>query len=73
LGACEDCACDHERRRISRTTNLRPAAEAAPILYHVNIGHPPLDAGARILLESDEVLPRDDARGGVVAATKANG
>ena len=41
------------------TTNLGHRAEAAPLLYHVNVGTPLLDEGARIAIASDEVLPRD--------------
>jgi len=41
------------------TTNLGSDLEPAPILYHVNIGLPLLDEGARVEIDADEVLPRD--------------
>src|ERR671918_2448451 len=41
------------------TTNLGPASEPAPILYHVNLGAPMFDAGATLEIDSVEVLPRD--------------
>jgi hypothetical protein len=41
------------------TTNLGPVAEAAPLLYHVNVGAPLLDEGAMVEIDSVEVLPRD--------------
>lgn len=36
------------------TTDLGNRAEAAPLLYHVNVGTPLLDEGARIVIASDE-------------------
>jgi hypothetical protein len=48
------------------TRNLGPATEPAPLLYHVNIGPPLWDDGARVEIDSSEVLPRDDdARAGL--------
>jgi hypothetical protein len=48
------------------TTNLGPASEPAPILYHVNLGAPMLDEGATLVIDSVEVLPRDsDAERGM--------
>ena len=41
------------------TTNLGVAAEPAPILYHVNVGIPLFDEGARVEIDSEDVLPRD--------------
>jgi len=41
------------------TTNLVIGSEPAPILYHVNVGIPLFDEGARVEIDSDEVLPRD--------------
>jgi hypothetical protein len=50
------------------TVNLGPAAEPAPILYHVNLGVPVLDQEARLELDSLEVVPRDaDAERGQAA------
>ena len=48
------------------TTNLGPATEPAPLLYHVNLGVPLFDQGARLELDSEEVVPRDaDAERGM--------
>jgi hypothetical protein len=48
------------------TVNLGGAAEPAPILYHVNVGVPLFDQGARLEVDSIEVLPRDaDAERGL--------
>jgi Domain of unknown function (DUF4432) len=48
------------------TTNLGGAPEPAPILYHVNLGVPLFDEGARLEIDSGEVLPRDaDAQRGL--------
>jgi hypothetical protein len=41
------------------TVNLGGAAEPAPILYHVNLGVPMVDEGARLEIDSLEVIPRD--------------
>jgi hypothetical protein len=41
------------------TTNLGSDSEPAPILYHVNVGLPLFDEGARVEIDADEVLPRD--------------
>jgi hypothetical protein len=41
------------------TVNLGGVAEPAPILYHVNLGVPLFDQGARLEVDSLEVLPRD--------------
>lgn len=48
------------------TTNLGGAPEPAPILYHVNLGVPLFDEGARLEIDSGEVVPRDaDAERGL--------
>ncbi|MGH2677525.1 MAG: DUF4432 family protein [Actinomycetota bacterium] len=48
------------------TTNLGPVTEPAPILYHVNVGVPIFDQGARLEMDSVEVVPRDaDAERGL--------
>jgi hypothetical protein len=50
------------------TTNLGAATEAAPLLYHVNIGVPLFDEGARLEIDSVEVQPRDaDAERGLAS------
>jgi hypothetical protein len=50
------------------TVNLGGAAEPAPILYHVNLGVPLFDQGARLEVDSLEVLPRDaDAERGLTS------
>ena len=41
------------------TVNLGAEAEPAPILYHVNLGAPLFDEGARLEVDSLEVRPRD--------------
>src|SRR6202048_1901573 len=43
------------------TTNLGGQPEAAPILYHVNLGLPLCEEGALLQLDSERVLPRDAA------------
>ena len=48
------------------TTNLGTGSEPAPILYHVNVGIPLFDEGARVEIDAEEVLPRDaDAERGL--------
>jgi hypothetical protein len=48
------------------TANLGEAAEPTPILYHVNLGAPLFDQGARLEIDSAEVVPRDaDAERGL--------
>jgi len=48
------------------TTNLGSDSEPAPILYHVNVGLPLFDQGARVEIDADDVLPRDaDAEWGL--------
>jgi hypothetical protein len=48
------------------TANLGPETEAAPLLYHVNLGIPLWQEGARLETDADEVVPRDeDARAGL--------
>jgi len=50
------------------TVNLGAAPEPAPILYHVNLGVPLFDQGARLEVDSLEVLPRDaDAERGLAS------
>lgn len=41
------------------TTNLGVGIEPAPLLYHVNVSIPLFDEGARVEIDSKEVLPRD--------------
>ncbi|MEU4235414.1 aldose 1-epimerase family protein [Nonomuraea sp. NPDC026600] len=41
-------------------TNLGPRTEAAPFLYHVNIGAPLWAPGARLHMSSEHVDPRDE-------------
>jgi hypothetical protein len=43
-----------------RTTNVSDARLEAPLLYHVNLGWPLWDAGARVETDAHEVRPRDD-------------
>ena len=47
------------------TTNLGPAPEPAPILYHVNVGSTLWGEGSRLRIDSEAVVPRDEdaARG----------
>jgi hypothetical protein len=48
--------------------NLGGVPEPAPILYHVNLGVPFFDQGARLEVDSLEVLPRDsDAERGLAS------
>ena len=48
------------------TTNLGPEPEPAPLLYHVNLGAPLVDQGARLELDAVRTLPRDaDAEAGL--------
>jgi Domain of unknown function (DUF4432) len=43
-----------------RTTNVSGERLEAPVLYHVNLGWPLWDAGARVSADADETRPRDD-------------
>ena len=43
-----------------RTTNVSGERLEAPVLYHVNLGWPLWDAGARVSTDADETRPRDD-------------
>jgi Domain of unknown function (DUF4432) len=43
-----------------RTANISARRLEAPLLYHVNLGWPLWDAGARVDTDADEVEPRDD-------------
>jgi Domain of unknown function (DUF4432) len=45
---------------VDRTTNLAEGALEAPLLYHVNLGWPLWDDGARVETDAAEVRPRDD-------------
>jgi Domain of unknown function (DUF4432) len=45
---------------VDRTTNVGDEALEAPLLYHVNLGWPLWDDGARIESDATEVRPRDD-------------
>jgi hypothetical protein len=48
------------------TSNLGPEPEPAPLLYHVNLGAPLVDEGARLELDAVRTLPRDaDAEAGL--------
>lgn len=48
------------------TANLAGVPEPAPVLYHVNLGVPLWSEGARLHLDSDEVIARDaDAERGL--------
>lgn len=44
-----------------RTTNVADDALEAPVLYHVNLGWPLWDDGARVESDAAEVRPRDEA------------
>jgi hypothetical protein len=55
------------------TTNLGTAPEPAPILYHVNLGAPVFDEGARVEIDSAEVLPRDAEAEAGLGSWKAPG
>ena len=44
---------------VDRTTNVGDEALEAPLLYHVNLGWPLWDDGARIESDATEVRPRD--------------
>jgi hypothetical protein len=56
------------------TTNLGPDTEAVPLLYHVNLGPPVWSDGARVEVDSREVVPRDDdARAGLSTWGRAPG
>ncbi|HSW42746.1 MAG TPA: DUF4432 family protein [Patescibacteria group bacterium] len=41
------------------TTNLGPRAEPAPLLYHVNVGHPLLNDDAELDVPGSRAVPRD--------------
>jgi Domain of unknown function (DUF4432) len=43
-----------------RTTNVSEQSLEAPLLYHVNLGWPLWDEGARVETDAAEVRPRDD-------------
>ena len=45
---------------VDRTVNVGAEPLPAPLLYHVNLGWPLWDAGARIETDAREVVPRDD-------------
>jgi hypothetical protein len=45
---------------VDRTVNLADGPLEAPLLYHVNLGWPLWDAGARVETDAAEVVPRDD-------------
>jgi hypothetical protein len=44
---------------VDVTTNLGRSEEVAPILYHVNLGYPVVDEGARVEIDTQSVIPRD--------------
>jgi Domain of unknown function (DUF4432) len=45
---------------VDLTTNGSDDPLEAPLLYHVNLGWPLWDDGARVETDADEVVPRDD-------------
>jgi Domain of unknown function (DUF4432) len=45
---------------IDRVENVSAGALEAPLLYHVNIGWPVWDEGARMQSNAEEIVPRDD-------------
>jgi hypothetical protein len=45
---------------VDRTTNLADRPLEAPLLYHVNLGWPLWDDGARVETDATEVQPRDE-------------
>jgi hypothetical protein len=51
---------DAHVRLTDVTTNLGPETEAAPILYHCNLGPPLWSDGGRVEIESERVVARDD-------------
>lgn len=48
---------------VDTTLNIGTETLDAPLLYHVNLGWPVWDAGARIETDAREVVPRDDHTG----------
>jgi hypothetical protein len=44
---------------VDRTVNFADGPLEAPVLYHVNLGWPLWDAGARVETDAGEVAPRD--------------
>jgi hypothetical protein len=48
-------------RLVDVTRNLGPEPEAAPLLYHVNLGAPLWAPGATVEIPSGAVVPRDEA------------
>ena len=53
------------------TRNLGPEPEPAPLLYHVNLGAPLVDEGARLELDAVRTLPRDaDAEAGLATLAR---
>ncbi len=44
---------------IDRVTNQRSKAATMQLLYHINFGHPLLEAGSRIVAALDEIAPRN--------------
>jgi Domain of unknown function (DUF4432) len=45
---------------VDRTTNLAEEPLEAPLLYHVNLGWPLWDDGARVETDAGRTVPRDD-------------
>jgi len=45
---------------VDRTLNAAAESLAAPLLYHVNLGWPLWDDGARVETDATEIAPRDD-------------
>ena len=46
---------------VDRTRNVSDRTLEAPLLYHVNLGWPLWDEGARVETDAERVAPRDDA------------
>ena len=48
---------------VDRTSNISIRVLEAPLLYHVNLGWPLWDAGARVETDATEIRPRDEEAG----------
>ena len=46
---------------VDTVTNLGDVTEAAPLLYHINLGAPLWSDGAQVSVTADRTVPRDDA------------
>ena len=58
--AAERPAVDVRVLGVDRTTNLGGKPVEAPVLYHVNLGWPLWDSGARVGSDATDVRPRDE-------------